>query len=1540
MNCEISHYVVTAHQPGGVLLTAKCNFLSPHSTDIIVAKSRRLEVRQYRSNDESLQSLFPVVLTVPINGRITSLLPFSVDASPTSYLFMTTDKLRYAVVSYDASVTPYPFITHASGSVKGEDHNVLGRLSESAPLVSIDPLGRCVVMHIYDGLLTVLPIDPSYRRVAQATKGEQIGAAVLGWSSATRPPSVLKEPFHARIEERTILALTFLHTGPDALPHICLLYQDSRGAQHVTSHVLHVHKRQIYLYGSHVAPSTTEWIQRKRIDGGSSLLIPIQPRTPVAAASTSSSVANNSVPRKSSPAGMVILGQRQITYISSITTKVIPVPSCLFLTWDDLPPDPNGMPRFLLGDEFGNLHMLTLVAISEKIVGLQIDTLGSCTLSSALSYLGEGLAFVGSNMGDSQVIQILEEPISMGVEGGGGGGEHDEAELDDSTYITVVEEYTHLGPIVDFDLVPTAPGSANDNTLVQSQVITASGTSRSGTLRLIRNGIGMNEYASVEIPGIQNMWSLRKSFHDVEDAYLVQSFVGQTRVLGVFSTPEEELHQYDEDVEAGGTLEEVCLPGLDASSSTLYVANVQIGDRLVQITESEIRLIAFAGDILDIWSPHRSSKDHIDIDPDELISVAAGNEAGQIVVALRGGLVLYLVVEDDKLLLRFKKEMDHEVSCINLHPFERSNPMWSTSNMSMDIDGDSMDVNRAKLVAVGFWDDFTVRLLSLEAYLGELLEISLCADEDEETEESPGSNAMRRNRDNMMARSLCLVTLDSSSSSGGGGSGGGAGNNGGGSASSSPGVDMLFVGLGDGTLISFAVVNIDGKVLVQSKKEVCLGTQRINLIPLRTEQSGTCVLATGDRPTVIYLAGVGGTSINNFNPKLCYSNVNLQASEEEEGDDISRPSAQQGIVVNVAEPFYSPILFDAASMSKQHHSLCVADDSKLRLGVIDDIQKLHVTTCRLGMSPRRIVHCPAGRLFAVGCIESGINQVGLGPEETNMENCIRFLDDTTFDDIERINLEPHEMILSMVYASLRIKTPATAKEARSEAGGGTPNDESKNNTAGMYKPFLLCGTAFALPDEDEPTRGRMLVFSCGSSEEEAASSSTNNHAVRQVAELQVRGGVYSLCQFYEGKILASVNSKTHICQLSDEGTGILKLSLVGLGHHGHILSLFVKSRAEKIALVQQQQKQQEQEEDVVGSSAANGTMSMDTSRSRKITNPTKKSKPKQEVEMLAIVGDLMRSISVVQYYPEHDTLEEIARDFNTNWTTAIEMLTDDVYLGGENWNNLFVLRRNANGQSDEARCRLDTIGEFHLGEMCNKFMRGSLVMPQSNGGSNAAASSSSHRRPTSMRRLSTGISPKKKSDGGAGSSGNKVRRPTVTVGSQTLFGTVDGTLGSILGLDARTTCFFSSLERSMNRVIKPVGDFSHQYFRAFEVERRIHPSHGFIDGDLVESFLDLDRSTMVLVVREMNRDGRWDTDSTDASSFGGVSNSNTTNATNNTTSSGARGGGGGGRDRFSSGGGGKNNVTADMELATDDTMHPVLCVDDVVAIVEEMTMLH
>jgi len=83
----------------------------------------------------------------------------------------------------------------------------------------------------------------------------------------------------------------------------------------------------------------------------------------------------------------------------------------------------------------------------------------------------------------------------------------------------------------------------------------------------------------------------------------------------------------------------------------------------------------------------------------------------------------------------------------------------------------------------------------------------------EEMEEvkTEDENTIERGGQHMMARSLCLVTLDSTSASSS------LTKNGGGTK-----VDMLLVGLGDGTLVSFAVVYTSGMWMVHSQKEVSL----------------------------------------------------------------------------------------------------------------------------------------------------------------------------------------------------------------------------------------------------------------------------------------------------------------------------------------------------------------------------------------------------------------------------------------------------------------------------------------------------------------------------------------------------------------------------------------------------------------------------------------------------------------------------------------------------------------------------------------------
>ena len=56
------------------------------------------------------------------------------------------------------------------------------------------------------------------------------------------------------------------------------------------------------------------------------------------------------------------------------------------------------------------------------------------------------------------------------------------------------------------------------------------GAYQEGSLKIIRNGIGIQEHANVDdLPGIKGMWPLRVATEEPFDNMLVLSFVGQTR---------------------------------------------------------------------------------------------------------------------------------------------------------------------------------------------------------------------------------------------------------------------------------------------------------------------------------------------------------------------------------------------------------------------------------------------------------------------------------------------------------------------------------------------------------------------------------------------------------------------------------------------------------------------------------------------------------------------------------------------------------------------------------------------------------------------------------------------------------------------------------------------------------------------------------------------------------------------------------------------------------------------------------------------------
>lgn len=131
--------------------------------------------------------------------------------------------------------------------------------------------------------------------------------------------------------------------------------------------------------------------------------------------------------------------------------------------------------------------------------------------------------------------------------------------------------------------------------------------------------------------------------------------------------------------------------------------------------------------------------------------------------------------------------------------------------------------------------------------------------------------------------------------------------------------------------------------------------------------------------------------------------------------------------------------------------------------------------------------------------------------------------------------------------------------------------------------------------------------------------------------------MYAL-EAFNGKLLAGVNNKLQLYEWEPAPPGGAAHLRLRHEHCGHILVLYVAARGDFI-----------------------------------------------------LVGDLMKSISLLQCSPLSGTITEIARDLSANWMSAVTFIDDDTYLGAENGLNLFVARKNADATNDEERQRLDVV---------------------------------------------------------------------------------------------------------------------------------------------------------------------------------------------------------------------------------------------------------
>ena len=185
----------------------------------------------------------------------------------------------------------------------------------------------------------------------------------------------------------------------------------------------------------------------------------------------------------------------------------------------------------------------------------------------------------------------------------------------------------------------------------------------------------------------------------------------------------------------------------------------------------------------------------------------------------------------------------------------------------------------------------------------------------------------------------------------------------------------LFIGLGDGTLVSYSYAtsrNESGlpRISESSRKNLALGNRPITLAKIATG----AVSNESDGPTsqalpAVLVASDRATIVSYSNGKLSYSSANLSST-------VSSVAAFNHL------PTYAS-------------SLVICSQDQIQIGRIDELQKLHVKTLRLGdEAPRRIAHARTLKAYGVVFLKELLDSK---TGEISRSSSFKLLDDSNFD---------------------------------------------------------------------------------------------------------------------------------------------------------------------------------------------------------------------------------------------------------------------------------------------------------------------------------------------------------------------------------------------------------------------------------------------------------------------------------------------------------------------------------------------------------------
>lgn len=491
-------------------------------------------------------------------------------------LFVGTDRFEYFTMAWNPETSRLE--TTNAHKDPGEEHM---RESQSVNRCLVDPSGRFMAMHLWEGVLTISRLGDNKRNAMTLGMMDQV-----------------------RLSELFIKASTFLYTETGH-PTIAFLYQSRSDSDDTKLITYRLTEDDRHTKVSRFDPEKDKQGDIVDVpDPSAAMLIPVRKAEEEVKRHIIRNIRSTA---KAHIGGLIVVGETRLLYIDEATNIRVESglkEASIFVAWAEY-----NITHYFLADDYGKLHLLEIQTDGVVVTGMEVFKIGETSRASNLVYLGDDLLFVASHYGNSQLFRL------------------DLENEDADKRLQLMQTISNIGPILDFTVMDMGHRGddgqlGNEYSSGQARIVTCSGVYKDGTLRSVRSGVGLEDVGILaDIEHCRGLFSL-KSYGSPDVDTLVVSFLTETRVF-----------RFDQQ----GEIEEVeSFSGLAFNQQTLLAMNLENG-QLLQVTPAAATLLdAESGVTIASWSPegegsiiNASANIHwllLSVDGTGLVSLSISNE--------------------------------------------------------------------------------------------------------------------------------------------------------------------------------------------------------------------------------------------------------------------------------------------------------------------------------------------------------------------------------------------------------------------------------------------------------------------------------------------------------------------------------------------------------------------------------------------------------------------------------------------------------------------------------------------------------------------------------------------------------------------------------------------------------------------------------------------------------------------------------------------------------------------------------------------------